>query len=82
MGLFIELSIELTHSNTFGVKDMGADFIEGLYWVIFKMGKSSLEYFIVRGFASSSGSNKHETVSDLNGIIELEDFINKCLNRL
>lgn len=82
MSLFIELSIELSHGNRLRVEYMCGDLIVGLDRVILKVCECSLKYLIVGSFSSSRGSNKHKSVSDLDSVVELKDFINECLNRL
>jgi hypothetical protein len=41
-----------------------------------------LEYSVVACLATSSGSHKHESVSDLNGVIKLNNLCDEDVNRL
>lgn len=82
MSLLIKLTVELSHVDRFRIENMGVNFIEGLKRVIFKISEGSLENFKIRGFSSSCGSYNHETVSNLDGIVELKDLFNEGGYRL
>lgn len=74
--LFIKTTIELTHCNTFGIKDMDINFSLSF---ISKSSHTFSKNFIIFSFSSSCRSNNHKSVSDLNSIIKLLYFSNKWL---
>jgi len=41
-----------------------------------------LEYSVVAGLATSSGSHKHESVSHLNSVVKLNNLCDKDVSRL
>jgi hypothetical protein len=54
---------------------MSVDLGEPLFFL--KVGHGSLKDFVVRGFATACGADDHETVTHLDGVVELEDLLNE-----
>jgi len=78
--LGIKVTIELSHEDRFGVQNVVVD--------LFEVGKVSdgshsvSESLVVRGLSSTSGSNDHESVTNLNCIVKLDGLVQEGLNRL
>lgn len=77
--LLVELAVELPHGDALRIENMHVDLCESL---IFEVRHGFLKHFIVGSLATSRGSNDHETMSHLCGIVQLNDFVDEGLSGL
>jgi hypothetical protein len=72
MSHVIELSIQLPHFDTFGVKFVSVNFVKS---VILQCSQRMLKNVVIARFSSPSWPHQHQSVTNLNCVIELNNLL-------
>lgn len=71
----VNISVKLTGADALRVENMRFCRVVRTSSIIFKRRDSVLQHTVIHRFTTTSRSDKHESVTHLNGIIELNDLI-------
>lgn len=71
----VNISIELTGSDALRVQNVSLGFIVRARSIVLERSDSVLKYIVVHGLTTTSRSYKHESMTHLDGIVELDDLV-------
>lgn len=71
----VDISVELTGSDALRVQNVSLGIVVRARRIILERRDSVLEHTVVHGFTTTSRSYKHESMTHLNGVVELDDLV-------